>query len=159
MPASDSLYCIDTSALIHAWVRAYPPDVLPPLWNRIGALIDGGRLIAPVDVLFELKKKEGDALYEWCKYRSQMFLEIDGYQNEISYVMTKYPRLVDTVKGKSGTDPIVIALALSRNPKLVVVTEEKGGSASKPKMPYVCNQEDLRCIDVLQFIRDQQWQF
>ncbi|NBC31553.1 MAG: DUF4411 family protein [Alphaproteobacteria bacterium] len=48
---------------------------------------------------------------------------------------------------------------LSHNPKLVVVTEEKGGSAKKPKMPYVCDQEDLRCIDVLQFIRDQKWQF
>jgi hypothetical protein len=30
MADSEFIYCIDTSALIHAWVRAYPPDVLPP---------------------------------------------------------------------------------------------------------------------------------
>lgn len=138
---SEFIYCIDTSALIHAWVRAYPPDVLPPLWERIGALIERGRLISPMDVLVELEKKEGDTLCRWCKDRDQMFVEIDGFQGGISYVMNKYPRLVDTVKGKSGADPIVIALVLSHNPKLVVVTEEKGGSENKPKMPYVCYQE------------------
>jgi hypothetical protein len=159
MAVREFIYCIDTSALIHAWVRAYPPDVLPPLWDRIGALIERCLLISPMDVLIELEKKEGDTLCQWCKDRDRMFIEIDGFQGEIGYVMNKYPRLVDTVKGKSGADPIVIALALSRNPKLVVVTEEKGGSARKPKIPYVCDQEDLRCIDVLQFIRDHKWQF
>jgi hypothetical protein len=152
-------YCIDTSALIHAWVRAYPPDVLPPMWDRLGDLIAVGSLIAPVDVLVELEKKEGDSLCEWCKERPGMFREIDGFQDQIGYVMGKYPRLVDTVKGKSGADPMVIALALSGNPKLTVVTEEKGGSIDRPKMPYVCGEEELRQIDFLQLIRDQKWTF
>lgn len=159
MADEEFLYCIDTSALIHAWVRVYPPDVLPPLWARLDELIEEGTVIAPMDVLMELEKKEGDSLYEWCKERESMFREIDEFQNEIGYVMKKYPRLVDTVKGKSGADPMVIALALSHNPRLTVITEEKGGSATKPKMPYTCDQEDLRHIDFLQLIRDQKWKF
>lgn len=159
MAENDFSYCIDTSALIHAWVRAYPPDVLPPLWDRLDGLIAAGKLIAPQDVLEELEKKEGDTLCGWCKERQDMFREIDTFQAEIGYVMGKYPRLVDTVKGKSGADPMVIALALSHNPRLTVITQERGGTADKPKMPYVCDQEDLRYIDVLQLIRDQKWTF
>ncbi len=88
-----------------------------------------------------------------------MFREIDAYEAQIKYVMGKYPRLVDTVKGKSGADPMVIALALSRNPGLTVITEENGGSVAKPKIPFVCNEENLRNINVLQLIRDQKWTF
>jgi hypothetical protein len=152
-------YCIDTSALMHAWIRVYPPDVLPPLWDRLDGLIADGHLIAPMDVYVELERKEGDLLFEWCKDRPHMFREIDAFQSQISYVMRKYPRLVDTVKGKSGADPMVIALALAHNPKLTVITEERGGSGTRPKMPYVCSQEGVRHIDFLQLIRDQKWTF
>jgi Domain of unknown function (DUF4411) len=158
--ADDSCsYCIDTSALIHAWVRAYPPDILPALWKRFEQLITSDVLLSPMDVLLELEKKEGDSLYGWCKERGVMFQEIDTFEDKIKHVMGRYPRLVDTAKGKSGADPMVIALALSHNPRLTVITEEKGGSAQKPKMPYACDQEGLRNINVLQLIRDQKWKF
>lgn len=159
MPAYPFNYCIDTSALLHGWVRTYPPDVLPVLWERITALINSGAIIAPLDVLIELEKKEGDTLHKWCKERNHMFVEIDGYQDKITEIMAKYPRLVDTRKNKSGADPMVIALAISKDPHLTVVTEEKGGSADKPKMPYVCAQENIRYIDLLQMIRDLAWTF
>ena len=69
-------------------------------------------------------------------------------------VMGEYPRLVDTVKGKSTSDPWVISLALQYNPKLTVVTEENGGSESRPNLPYVCRQEDIRCINLLDLIKE-----
>ena len=120
-------YCIDTSALIHAWVRAYPLDILPALWERLDQLISSGVLLSPMDVLVELEKKEGDSLYAWCKERGGMFREIDTFEDKIKHVMRRYPRLVDTAKGKSGADPMVIALALSHNPGLTVITEKKAG--------------------------------
>ena len=152
-------YCIDTSALVHGWIRAYPPDVLQPFWDRMDALIEEQILVAPMDVLVELEKKEGDDLHLWCKKRSHMFIEINEYQDELKDIMAKYPRLVDTTKGKSGADPMVIALANWGFPLYCVVTEEKGGSETKPKMPYVCDQEDIRCINLLQLIRDHGWSF
>jgi hypothetical protein len=38
--------------------------------------------------------------------------------------MGAYPRLVDTVKGRSGGDPFVIAVARIKHPPMTVVTEE-----------------------------------
>ena len=152
-------YSIDTSALIHGWVRAYPPDVLPALWDRLDELIARGRLLASKEVLLELEKKADD-LYAWCKERDAMFVEIDdAIQVHMATVMGKYPKLVDTAKGKSGADPFVIALAMVHDPVLTVVTEEKGGTASSPRIPYVCQQEGVRPISLLELIREQQWKF
>ena len=152
-------YCIDTSSLVHAYQRSYPPDILPDLWDkRFDELIGTGRLVSPFDVLEELKQKHDD-LYEWAKARSEMFIEIDGYQDELGDIMLQFPRLVDTKKGKSGADPMVIALAISKNPRPTIVTEEGFGSGKSPRIPFVCAQADLRCINVLQLLRDQAWKF
>ena len=48
-------YCIDTSSLVHAYQRSYPPDVLPALWDeKLDELIEAGQLVSPYDVLEEL---------------------------------------------------------------------------------------------------------
>ena len=74
-------------------------------------------------------------------------------------LMQTYPKLVDAGKGKSGGDPFVIAQALAGKPRLVVVTEERGGSADKPRIPFVCDQEGVRHLDLLTLIEEEDWTF
>ena len=74
-------------------------------------------------------------------------------------IMQKYPKLVDTGKGKSGGDPFVIAQALAGNPRLVVVTQEAGGTANKPRIPYVCDREGVQHIDLLTLFEKEDWSF
>ena len=105
-------------------------------------------------------RKKDDDLSAWCKERPTMFIDVDdATQASMQHIMGTYPKLVDTSKGRSGADPFVIALAQAHNPLLTVVTEEHGGSANKPKIPFVCRQEGLRCISLLQLIEEQQWRF
>ncbi len=159
MPEPPFRYCIDTSSLVHAYQRSYPPDIFPGLWEeRLDELIGTGQLVSPFDVLEELERKH-DELYDWAKARPDMFFEIDHYEGELTRIMADYPRLVDTKKGKSGADPMVIALALSKNPTYTVITEEGFGSEKSPRIPYVCDQYNLRHINVLQLLRDQRWTF
>ncbi len=153
------LYSIDSSALIHGWVRAYPPRTFPTVWERLEELVANGLLKASVEVLHELQKQDDD-LYAWCKERTAMFVDVDdAIQGAMRHIMGTYPKLIDTRKGKSGADPFVIALATPHNPPLTVVTEERGGSADKPKIPFVCRQLGLRCISLLQLIEEQNWRF
>ena len=64
--ASDFKYSIDTSALVHAYQRSYPPDILPDLWDkRLDELIEAWRLFAAYDVLEELERKLDD-LCAWA---------------------------------------------------------------------------------------------
>ncbi len=154
------IYCIDTSSLLHAWRRAYPPKRFNGLWTALDRLIDDARLLATIEVYHELKKKDDD-IFEWSKVRKEaLFREIDDdVQVEVVRIMQKYPKLVDTGKGKSGGDPFVIAQALAADPPLVVVTQEAGGSAEKPRIPYVCDQEGVRHMNLLKLIEEEDWSF
>ena len=51
-------YSLDTSALITAWVRNYPPDVFVPVWEHRETLIHSGVVIASLEVLNELEKQD-----------------------------------------------------------------------------------------------------
>jgi len=39
------------------------------------------------------------------------------------------------------------------------VTREKGGSRKKPKIPYVCNQYGITCMNLYEFVAEQDWVF
>jgi hypothetical protein len=154
------IYCVDSSSLIHASKRAYPQRRFPRLWRAFEDLIEMNRLIISIEVYHELERKD-DEVYTWAKERKDAFChEIsDEVQTHVVKLMQDYPRLVDTKKGKSGGDPFVIAHALAANPSLVVVTEEKGGSENSPNIPFVCQQKNLQCFDLLRLIDAEDWSF
>jgi hypothetical protein len=66
-------------------------------------------------------------------------------------------RLVDTKKGRSGGDPFVIAVAITK--ELTVITaENKTGKIDVPRIPDVCQKLGIRCIGILDFFRELKWQ-
>lgn len=97
----------------------------------------------------------------WAKERKEaLFRDIDDdVQNAVITVMTKYPKLVDTGTGKSGGDPFVIALAIAVGSSCCVVTQEAGGSERSPRIPFVCRQEAIECINLLAMIEREEWTF
>jgi predicted nucleic acid-binding protein len=152
-------YCIDTSGLIDAWTRWYPPEVFASLWARIDALIETNRLVSSEEVLQELERKEGDALHVWAVERNHCFLPLDEeIQRHAVSIMATHPRLVDGRTGKSFADPWVIATAQSRG--CAVVTGEKPtGHPDRPKIPDVCKNMGIRWLSVTDLIRAEQWRF
>jgi Domain of unknown function (DUF4411) len=154
MPAR---YSIDTSSLVAAWAERYPIDVFPSFWDRLAALIATGDLVACREVLRELERRDKD-LYDWCKAHDGFAIEIDELMQEhVINIMGKYPKFVDERTKKSAGDPFVIALAMQHNPGLTVVTEENGGTAQRPMIPFVCQEEGVACFNLLQLIREQGW--
>lgn len=150
------IYSVDSSALIHAWRRAYPPANFPRFWSRLDDLIKENRFLSSIEVLKELKRKDDD-LFKWCKHRSGMFLPItDDLQDQVIEIMGTYPRLVDTVTGRSGADPFVIGLARMCQPDWKVLSEEHPG---KQRIPDVCMGEDIHCIKLVELIQNEGWIF
>lgn len=158
VPPNKTVYCIDTSSLLHGWLRAYPPKRFPGLWKALDNLIAEKRLVASLEVYTELCKKD-DEVAEWAKERKEaLFVDIDeAVQVAVVNIMANFPKLVDTGKGKSGGDPFVIALALARG--LAVVTQEAGGTADKPRIPFVCEQYGIRSLNLLSLIDEEDWTF
>ena len=152
-----TVYCIDTSALIGAWQERYPIANFPPFWQRMEALIDQKRLVAPDEVLHEIGEKS-DELRGWLKDRDSMFVSLsEQIQIEAAQILTKFPRLVAERKFRTSADPFVIALAKLEGFQLV--TEERPtGSANRPNIPDVCQSYGMTsCMNLLQMIQAENW--
>jgi hypothetical protein len=123
----------------------------------LDGLIAEGRLRASIEVYREMERKD-DELFAWCKDRREtMFVEIeDACQHEVARIMGAYPRLVDTVRGRSGADPFVIGLAAAAQPRMTVVTEEHPG---KQRIPDVCLAEGIAYIGLADLIEQENWRF
>lgn len=153
-------YCIDTSALIDAWVRWYPKDVFPTLWDRFEGLLQAGELVAPDEVLEELRQKEGDTLTAWALVHKHMFKVTDtNLQETAGEILNRFPRLVDPNSSVTEADPFVIALAQTMNTTVVTGEKATGQLETHPHIPDVCRHYAIKCINILEFIREQGWVF
>lgn len=86
-------------------------------------------------------------------------MEIDApIQTAVQAILRGYRKLLDTRKSRSGGDPFVIALAQLNN-ATVVTNERMTGSADRPNIPDVCAALRIRCINILELIREQGWVF
>ena len=88
-----------------------------------------------------------------------LVVDIDeNIQAHVARIMkAKYPQLVDTVKGRSGSDPFVIALAASTNPTMTVVTEEF--SWQECKIPTFATAEKIDYCGLADLIERENWNF
>jgi Domain of unknown function (DUF4411) len=151
------IYCVDTSSLIAAWQERYPIENFPKFWDRMDGLIREERLISPIEVFHEIKKRS-DELHGWLKGRKEaMFRELDDeVQVEVSNVLQRFPRLVGEKKLRTSADPFVIALARVTGHQ--IVTEEKPtGNVNRPNIPDVCARLGVAPMSVLQIIQNEKW--
>jgi Domain of unknown function (DUF4411) len=145
-------FCVDTSGWLDGWHRYYPRDVFPSLWQNLEERVNESDIIASEEVYIEVQKKDDD-LHEWMKQRKSMLIPAsESIQGRVAQILGIYPRLVDTLKRRSQADPFVIATAAETGS--VVVTGESVGTATRPRIPFVCQQLGIRCITFLDMIRE-----
>ena len=149
---------MDTSGWLDGWQRQYPPDVFPSMWTKLDAHVSSGNILSSEEVYIELKKKS-DELHDWIQARKQMLVPLDEQiQLRAASLLSEFPRLVDTLRGRSKADPFVIATAMERN-AVVVTGEPLTGNLDKPRIPDVCQVKKIRCITFLQMIRELKLSF
>ena len=151
-------YCVDTSGWLDGWQRHYPPDVFPSMWTKLDVYVNSGEILSSEEVYLELKKKS-DELHDWIQARKQMLVPLDEpIQLRAARLLSEFPRLVDTLRGRSKADPFVIATAMERG-AVVVTGEPLTGKLDKPRIPDVCQVKAIRCITFLQMIRELKLSF
>lgn len=154
------MYSIDSGALIDAWLRKYPPDFLPSLWESIRALIAAGTLAAPEEVLLELERG-GDDLYEWAESQDGLFRPpTPEIQARVAHIVNTFPNFLPE-RSPDGVwaDPYVIALAQEAGAAVVTSELVAPPNARRLKIPNVCATLGVRCITPLAFFRERKWHF
>ena len=151
-------YSCDTSAFLDAWVRHYPPDTFPGVWEQISNLVAWGRILFIDEVVTELGRKD-DGAEKWVLARRNSIVAIDGpIQDAVTDLLRDHQRMLDTRRNKSGADPFVIALAQVRQCS-VLSGERSTGSLRRPKIPDVCGAIDINCVTLLDMFRAEGLQF
>ena len=145
-------FSFDTSAFIEPWVRFYPRDIFEPHWQWIEKLIQEGIVRSTELVKTELSVTE-DELFEWAKEQNGLFIPINTeIQPVLQEIVAQFPQLTDHHRDRSGADPWVVALAIVEN--CPVVTYEKMGKATAPKIPNVCEQFGVKCFTWIEVLRE-----
>jgi len=162
---TSNIYIIDSSSLIELNKHS-AMDVFVSVWKNISDLIDNDRLVAPKEVLNEIKDYD-DTLANWAKNQKKLFKNPSARQIEIvQEILRDYPALID-VNVKHSADPWVIALAIELSSssqktlvkiKRIIVTEEKL-RGDKVRIPFVCNQKSIEAIDIVEMFRTEGWKF
>lgn len=161
----EDVYCIDASSLMEL-TRQYPRGRFPSVWQKVEGLVGAGRLIAPKEVLKEIKQGD-DSLVVWAKKMSKMFRPLDSDQaKKVSEILAECPTLIDPMSEMPQADPFLIALAKAGNEaqtkalfktKHVVVTQE--GQNKPNKIPQVCARAEIECIRLLDLFEREKWEF
>lgn len=163
-----NFYVIDSSSLIEL-SRRYPFDVFPNLWKKVEELIDKGLLISHKEVLKEISKMD-DFLKLWAQKQKKLFRELDEEQIKIvKEILKKYPSLAKPDNESGGADAFVIALAIqvSSNPQKklfdkikshIIVTEERI-RGDRVRIPFVCKDYNIECINIIEMSRTEGWKF
>lgn len=79
----------------------------------------------------------------------------DAVQENVKKVVTSNPQLIDFKQIKSSGDAFLIATAMKYG--LTVITEEN--KKGEKKIPYVCKNLNVPCIDILGLCEKEGWQF
>ena len=158
-------YIMDTSSLVEL-NRHNPIDVFPSVWNNLESLVIKGFLVAPLEVLSEIKERD-DELAKWVKKNNGLFHRSTEKQIEIvKDILKNYSALVKE-DSKYDADAWVIALAVEMAEdsqqtliqiKRIVVTEERL-RGDKIRIPYVRQKYNIESIGIIEMFRIEGWKF
>jgi predicted nucleic acid-binding protein len=158
MSSHTKIYCLDANVLIQAWQKYYAPTICPSYWEILNIMGEEGRVFISEMVYKEILRTEDD-LNKWLKSSNIPVRKIDEEVTKCLrsiYSANPYHKyLVDSTKNRSLADPWVIAHALNEN-ATVVTKEEKALSPNpkKIKIPNVCENMQVACINDFQFIEE-----
>jgi hypothetical protein len=156
-----SLYIFDTNVFIT--LGYYYLKRFPTIWARIDTLADDGKLISVREVRRELDLiGSSDHVNEWVRrYRHIFVIASDEECGIVASIFLngQYRGLVrrkNILKGSPVADPFIIAAAKTRNG--IVVTEESAKSKGA-RIPAVCNELGIKCINLEGFLEEQGLKF
>jgi hypothetical protein len=156
-------YCLDTNVLIQAWQKYYSPSICPSYWDLLNQLGLENRIFIPKEVFVEITRTE-DELSAWLKTSKIPVYNLnESVINCLRAIYAANPShkfLIDSLKQRSLADPWVIAYAMSES-ACVVTKEEKvtASNSDKIKIPNVCENMSVRCINDFKFIQETNIRF
>ncbi|MEO8007786.1 MAG: PIN domain-containing protein [Betaproteobacteria bacterium] len=154
-------YVFDTSAFIV--LKNFYPATFATLWSRIDALVANGSIASVQEVFNELHNyNDADFIQDWAKQHKVVFAKPSNAELLVVQKILAIPHFQVLIgnkailKGTPVADPFVVAAAKIKG--ATVVTQE-GLKPNAAKIPNVCEEFEVPCIDLQTFMTQQGWSF
>jgi len=147
-------YIIDTSSLLSQKEgEPHNRKTYVTMWANIEQYIKDSIIIICSEIAEEVQDSE---INDWLSSLACAVIEIDEeIQQNVIRIVTSNPSLIEFRQNKSSGDAFLIATAMKYN--LTVITEE--GKLSPKKIPYVCHNLGVDCININELCEKENWTF
>ncbi len=162
-----ALYLLDANVLIEANADYYPHNRIPQFWLWLASLAQQDIVKMPGEILDEIRPSESDEPFAgWFRqHRDALLLDESPAAEDLARVFSggygfgRFPGLQQLEGIQNGAQ--LVASALMNDSARRVVTRGRRQSAEgtlpRPrnrKIPLVCRQLDIPCIDTFELIRE-----
>lgn len=159
------MYLIDTNILLEG-SRRYPVDIFPGYWDTLEELAATGKIFFHEKVIDEARNWQGeDHAKDWLEQRVVVTAKLKADDAEIASYrqVTKWavsrrgkqylPKAVTDFL--NAADSWLVAAACNRNFTIVTYEVSAPKSKARIKLPDAANSFDVRCIDPIQMLRNE----
>lgn len=155
------LYLLDANVLIRAHEDYYPIDRIPQFWEWLVSMGKNGTVKIPHEIYSEIEVSRG-MLHDWLVDKGnstyllldQQTIPADANKIvEIGYGKNLNESEIDQI----ANDPFLVAYALRDLENTTIVTKEVSAPSKQRanrKIPDVCKQFDIHCINDFSFYRE-----
>ncbi|MEA1988761.1 MAG: DUF4411 family protein [Pseudomonadota bacterium] len=151
-------YLLDANTYIQAKNQYYGMDICPAYWDWLDQQFNLG-VIGSVDMIGRELKDGNDELAEWVAARPKHFIANDDDETQTIFTdILQFVMAGDySVGNRDGflakADPWIIAKAKSLGATVVTHEAFVAPNTKKVKVPNICQQFGVDCIDTFQFLR------
>ena len=158
------IYLLDANTYIEAKNSYYSMDFCPAYWSWLDHQFAAG-IAGSIDMIGRELKEGNDELAEWVEARKGQFIANDddatqtAFVQIIEYVMGQNFNPANRDNFLAKADPWLIAKAMSSG--AIVVTHESlvSDATKKVKVPNICKQFGVQCINTFEFLRQTKAKF
>ena len=150
----NTIYIIDTSSILSQKdTELHRRKINKTLRKYIDELIKQKRIVTCSEIMEEVKDKD---IKKWYVGLNGEILPIDDeVQTNVKKVVTSNPQLVDFKENKSSGDAFLIATTMKYG--YTVITEEN--KTKQKKIPFVCKNLNVPCVDIIGLCEQEGWSF
>lgn len=152
------IYLLDADTVIKVDNRYYPPRRFRPVWDWIEKTAAEGKIKIPIEQFEEITAGRGD-LVDYLKQKEikeSLVLEEEANPELVAQVtyMGYAEDLNEAEIAQIGRDPFLISygLADSENRKVVSFETRANKQRQNKKVPNVCDELGVGCIDFFQLL-------
>ena len=150
-------FVVDTCSFVQ--MNFFNKKIFKSLWGNIYEMCDHGTLFSVKEVYAELGRGEDDIQGKW-EQKNFIFVELGENEQKALEDLERFEAFQRSgANSTSGlwADPHLIAYGITTN--AIVITEENLNHNPERKIPHVCNELGVGCMNFNDFMEYREWEW